>query len=110
MLGTLGLTIEQLEYLCYSNNIPTETLMTQIRIIRNYPHPPSMVWRAITDPKLVARWTVTGQGGRPVGFTPIVGSKFQLVVQPVPGWRGVVYCEVLEVDDQRLLRYTWRGE
>jgi len=69
-----------------------------------------MVWRAVTDPKLVARWTVTGQGGRPVGFTPIVGSKFQLVAKPVPGWRGIVYSEVLEVDEPRLLRFSWRGE
>jgi len=53
---------------------------------------------------------VTGQGGRPVGFTPIVGSTFQLVAKPVPGWRGIVDCEVLEVDAPRLLRYTWRGE
>jgi uncharacterized protein YndB with AHSA1/START domain len=84
--------------------------MTEIRIVRDYPHPPARVWRAVTDPELVARWTVTGRGGRPVGFTPIVGRKFQLVGKPVPGWRGIVYCEVLEVDEPRLLRYTWQGE
>jgi uncharacterized protein YndB with AHSA1/START domain len=84
--------------------------MTEIRIVRDYPHPPAMVWRAVTDPELVARWTVTGQGGRPVGFAPIVGSKFQLVAKPVPGWRGIVDCEILEVDEPRLLRYTWQGE
>jgi uncharacterized protein YndB with AHSA1/START domain len=84
--------------------------MAKIRIVRDYPYPPASVWRAVTDPELVARWTVTGQGGRPVGFTPIVGSRFQLVAKPVPGWRGVVDCEVLEVDEPRLLRYTWRGE
>jgi uncharacterized protein YndB with AHSA1/START domain len=39
-----------------------------------------------------------------------VGSRFQLVAKPVPGWRGIVDCEVLEVDEPRLLRYTWRGE
>jgi uncharacterized protein YndB with AHSA1/START domain len=84
--------------------------MTEIRIIRDYPQPPAMVWRAVTDPALVARWTVTGQGGRPVGFRPIVGSTFQLVAKPVPGWRGIVDCEVLEVEEPRLFRYTWRGE
>ena len=84
--------------------------MTEIRIVRDYPHAPTTVWRAVTEPELVARWTVTGQGGRPVRFTPIVGSTFQLVAKPVPGWRGIVDCEVLEVDAPRLLRYTWRGE
>ena len=39
-----------------------------------------------------------------------MGSRFQLVAKPVPGWRGIVDCEVLEVDEHRVLRYTWRGE
>ncbi len=84
--------------------------MARIRIVRDYPYPPDTVWHAVTDPELVARWTVTGQGGRPVGFTPIVGSRFQFVAKPVPGWRGIVDCEILEVDEPRALRYTWRGE
>jgi uncharacterized protein YndB with AHSA1/START domain len=84
--------------------------MAKIRIVRDYPYPPVMVWHAVTDPELVARWTVTGQGGRPVGFTPIVGSSFQFVAKPVPGWRGIVDCEILEVDEPRAFRYTWRGE
>jgi len=84
--------------------------MSEIRIVRDYPYPPATVWRAVTDPELVARWTVTGRGGRPVGFTPTVGTRFQLVGKPLPGWRGIVYCEVVEVEEPRLLRYTWRGE
>jgi uncharacterized protein YndB with AHSA1/START domain len=84
--------------------------VSEIRIVRDYPHPPARVWRAVTDPELVARWTVTGRSGRPVGFVPQVGTKFQLIGKPVPGWRGIVDCEVLEVNAPRLLRYTWRGE
>ncbi len=84
--------------------------MSEVRIVRDYHHPPTTVWHAVTDPELVARWTVTGQGGRPAGFTPVVGSRFQIVAKPVPGWGGTVYCEVLEVAEPRLLRYTWRGE
>jgi uncharacterized protein YndB with AHSA1/START domain len=85
-------------------------MMSEIRIVRDYQYPPTMVWRAVTDPELVARWTVTGQGGRPVGFAPIVGNTFQIIAKPVPGWGGTVYCQVLEVEEARLLRYTWRGE
>lgn len=84
--------------------------MSEIRIVREYPHPPARVWRAVTDPELVSRWTMTGRGGRPVGFTPTVGTTFQLIGKPVPGWRGIVYCEVLEVSEPDLLRYSWRGE
>ena len=84
--------------------------MTDIRIVRDYPHPPATVWRAVTDPELISRWTTTGRGGRPVGFSPTPGTRFQLVAKPVPGWRGIVDCEVLEVREPSLLRYSWTGE
>jgi uncharacterized protein YndB with AHSA1/START domain len=81
--------------------------MSIIHIVRDYPHPREKVWRAVTDPEIVPRWTVTGAGGRPVGFEPVVGTKFQLIAKPKPGWNGVVDCEVLEVDAPSLLRYSW---
>src|ERR1700745_1769928 len=83
--------------------------MSDIRIVRDYPQAPDKVWRAVTDPELVPRWTATGQGGRPAGFEPVVGNKFQFIAKPVPGWRGIVDCEVVEVREQSLLRYTWVG-
>ena len=83
--------------------------MSEIHIVRDYPQAPDKVWRAVTDPELIPRWTATGQGGRPVGFEPVVGNKFQFVAKPVPGWRGIVDCEVVEVRAESLLRYTWIG-
>jgi uncharacterized protein YndB with AHSA1/START domain len=84
--------------------------VTDIRIVRDYPHPPAKVWRAVTDPALIPLWTATGAGGRPEGFTPVVGTKFRFVAKPKPGWGGVVYCEVLEADAPSLLRYSWAGD
>ena len=84
--------------------------MSEFRIVRDYPHPIAKVWRVLTDPELVPRWTHTGQGGRPEGFAPVVGTRFRFVAKPVPGWRGIVDCEVLEVDEPRLLRYSWLGD
>jgi uncharacterized protein YndB with AHSA1/START domain len=84
--------------------------MTDIRITRDYPHPPAKVWRTVTDPEIVPRWTATGRGGRPEGFSPVIGTRFRFVGKPVPGWRGVVECEVLEVHEPTLLRYSWRGD
>jgi uncharacterized protein YndB with AHSA1/START domain len=81
--------------------------MTDIHIVRDYPYPPAKVWRAVTDPDLIPLWTATGQGGRPVGFVPVVGTRFQFVARPVPGWRGILDCEVLEVREPSLLRYSW---
>jgi uncharacterized protein YndB with AHSA1/START domain len=83
--------------------------MTEIRIVRDYPQSPAIVWRAVTDPELIPRWTATGQGGKPAGFQPVVGTRFQFVAKPVPGWRGIVDCEVIEVREQALLRYSWVG-
>jgi uncharacterized protein YndB with AHSA1/START domain len=83
--------------------------VAEIRIVRDYPHPPVKVWRAVTDPALIPLWTSTGAGGRPEGFTPAVGTKFRLVAKPKPGWNGIVDCEVLEVDEPWLLRYSWVG-
>jgi uncharacterized protein YndB with AHSA1/START domain len=83
--------------------------MSDIRIVRDYPHSPAKVWRAVTDPDLVPLWTATGRGGRPVGFSAAVGTKFQLVGKPVMGWRGIVDCEVIEAREPSLLRYSWIG-
>jgi uncharacterized protein YndB with AHSA1/START domain len=84
--------------------------MSDFRIVRDYPHPPAKVWRAVTDPALVPLWTSTGAGGRPEGFAPVAGTKFRFVAKPKPGWNGVVDCEVLEVNEPSLLRYSWTGD
>ena len=84
--------------------------MSEIHIVCDYAHPPAKVWRAVTDPALVPLWTVTGAGGRLEGFAPVVGTKFRLVARPRPGWNGVVDCEVLEVNEPSLLRYSWTGD
>ena len=63
----------------------------------------------MTDPELVAPWTTTGRGGRPDGFEPRVGCEFRFIGKPLPGWKGTVYCQVLEVRAPELLRFSWRG-
>lgn len=83
--------------------------MADIRITRDYPHPPELVWRALTEPDLVPRWTAKGRGAAPEGFRPEVGCEFRFVGRPVPGWDGIVRCEVVAADAPHLLSYTWRG-
>jgi uncharacterized protein YndB with AHSA1/START domain len=84
--------------------------MTAIRITRTYPHPLATVWHVLTDPETVPQWTSSGRGGRPEGFSAAVGTRFRFVGKPVPGWRGIVECEVLEASPPTLLRYSWRGD
>jgi uncharacterized protein YndB with AHSA1/START domain len=81
--------------------------MSGIHIVRTYPHAPEKVWRAVTDPELIPRWTATGAGARTEGFATTVGTRFTYIAKPKPGWKGVVDCEVLEVREPSLLRYSW---
>ena len=76
--------------------------MTVIRIVRDYPHPPAKVWRALTEPQLMVLW-----GMRPEGFSLAAGTRFKLFGKPNPRWRGFVECEVLEAREPALLRYAW---
>ena len=84
--------------------------MSEYHVVREYPKPLPIVWKTLTDPELVPLWTSTGQGGRPEGFTPEVGTKFRYVGKPFPGWDGIVRCKVLALDAPRLLRYDWRNK
>lgn len=84
--------------------------MSRIHLVNDYPHPIAAVWRALTEPALIERWTTTGRGGRPVGFSTTVGTRFQYVAKPTLGWRGIVDCEVLETREPTLFRYSWRGD
>jgi uncharacterized protein YndB with AHSA1/START domain len=65
-------------------------------------HPPEKVWRALTDPKLLADWLMPV-----VDFKLEPGAAFMFKTQPYPGWDGTVSCQLLEIEPQRKLRYTW---
>jgi len=84
--------------------------MGAIHIVHEYRHPPTKVWRALTDPVLIPLWTAQGFGAQPEGFSPKVGTRFRFVARPRPGWRGIVECEVREVREASLLRYSWVGD
>ncbi|WP_405923375.1 SRPBCC domain-containing protein [Streptomyces sp. NBC_00035] len=60
-------------------------------------HPPAAVWRALTDPDLHARWWAAGD------VRPVVGHRFTLDM----GKWGLQPCEVLTVEPERLLRYSF---
>lgn len=75
-----------------------------ITIETHLPDRPDVVWRALTDPKALSEWLMPVEG-----FAPVVGCRFRLTAKPMPGWDGVVHCEVLEVEEGRLLTYSWQG-
>jgi uncharacterized protein YndB with AHSA1/START domain len=79
-------------------------MKSDIRLVREYPHPRAKVWRALTEPELMAKW-----GMRPEGFAPVVGTAFKLIGKAVPGWRGFIECVVTEARAPEVIAYSWIG-
>jgi uncharacterized protein YndB with AHSA1/START domain len=65
-------------------------------------HAPEKVWRALTDPALLAEWLLPV-----IGFELDRGASFTFKAPPQPGWDGMVNCRMLEIEPQRKLSYTW---
>jgi uncharacterized protein YndB with AHSA1/START domain len=81
----------------------TSDQATSIEVDQFLPHPPPKVWRALTDPRRIERWLM------PNDFAPVAGHRFTFHTEPRPGFDGVVQCEVLTLDPERLMRWSWRG-
>ena len=67
-------------------------------------HPPRKVWRALTEPALLAEWLLPV-----VGLALERGAEFSFRAPPQPGWDGVVGCRFVEIEAERKLAYTWRS-
>jgi uncharacterized protein YndB with AHSA1/START domain len=76
-----------------------------VRVDEFLPHKPARVWKALTDPVLLAKWLM------PNDFRPVVGHRFTFRTDPRPnvGFDGIIHCEVLAAEPERLLRFSWRG-
>jgi uncharacterized protein YndB with AHSA1/START domain len=76
----------------------TETISFEFDL----PHSPEKVWRALTDPELLAEWLL-----------PVVALRvepeaaFTFKAPPQPGWDGIVNCRFREIEAQRKLSYSW---
>jgi len=65
-------------------------------------HSPEKVWRALTDPALLAEWLLPVVDGK---LEP--GAAFTFKTQPYPGWDGIVNCRILAIEPHRTLSYAW---
>jgi uncharacterized protein YndB with AHSA1/START domain len=73
----------------------TET--RSVVIEREMPFPPERLWRALTQPHLIQEWLMKND------FEPVVGHQFKLRGD----WGGVLDCQVLAVEPNRTLSYSW---
>ena len=75
-------------------NAATETLSVVVE--REMPFPPEKIWRALTQPHLIEEWLMKND------FKPVVDHRFNLRAD----W-GAVDCQVLAVEPNKTLSYTW---
>ena len=75
-------------------NTAMETL--SVIVEREVAFPPEKIWRALTQPHLIEEWLMKND------FKPVVGHGFNLRAD----W-GAVDCQVLAVEPNKTLSYTW---
>ena len=76
------------------NDPSTET--RSVVVEREFAFPPEKLWRALTQPHLIEEWLMKND------FKPAVDHRFNLRAD----W-GAVDCQVLTVEPNRTLSYTW---
>jgi uncharacterized protein YndB with AHSA1/START domain len=74
----------------------TATEARSVVVELELPHPPEKIWRALTQPHLIEEWLMK------TDFQPVVDHRFNL-----RGDWGTVDCQVMEVEPNKTLSYTW---
>ena len=70
--------------------------LRSVVVERDIAYPPEKIWRALTQPHLIAEWLMKND------FAPTVGHSFKLT-----GDWGSVDCQVRTVEPGKTLSYTW---
>ena len=79
---------------------PAASEVRSVVVERDFAHAPAKLWRALTQPHLIAEWLMSND------FAPVVGHTFKLRGE----WGGVLDCEVLALEPERSLAYTWNHQ
>ena len=74
----------------------TSAATLSVVVEREIPHPQEKIWRALTPPHLIEEWLMK------TDFKPVVDHHFNLRAD----W-GAVDCQVLAVEPNKTLSYTW---
>ena len=81
----------------------TTTATHTLVIEKELPHSPEKIWRALTEGSLIKEWLMDND------LQPVVGHRFNFRSTPMPNWNGVIDCEVLVVEPNKKLSYSWNS-
>ena len=76
------------------NETSTET--RSVVVEREFPYPPEKLWRALTQPHLIAEWLMQND------FVPAANHRFKLGTS----W-GHIDCQVKTIEPNKTLSYSW---
>ena len=79
----------------------TTTGTRTLVIEREMPHLPEKIWRALTEGSLIKEWLMEND------FQAVVGHSFQFRSTPAPGWNGIIDSQVLVIEPNKKLSYSW---
>jgi uncharacterized protein YndB with AHSA1/START domain len=79
------------------------TTTRSLVIEKELPHPPEKIWRALTQGPLIKEWLMDND------LRPVVGHRFNFRSTPMPNWNGVIDSEVLVVEPNKKLSYSWNA-
>jgi uncharacterized protein YndB with AHSA1/START domain len=74
----------------------TATELRTVTVEREIAWPPEKIWRALTQPHLIAEWLMNND------FAPVADHRFKFTAD----W-GSVDCQVQTVEPNRTLAYSW---
>ena len=74
----------------------TATELRSVIVEREIAYPPEKIWRALTQPHLIAEWLMNND------FAAVVDHSFKFTAD----W-GSVDCQVQTVEPNRALAYSW---
>ena len=74
----------------------TDTQTRTVTLERQIPYPPEKLWRALTQPHLLAEWLMQ------TDFVAEPGHSFRFTAD----W-GAVDCKVIKIEPLRSLSYRW---
>jgi uncharacterized protein YndB with AHSA1/START domain len=79
------------------------TTTRSLVIEKELAHPLEKVWRALTQGPLIKEWLMDND------FEPVVGHGFNFRSTPMPNWDGKIDCQVLAVEPNKRLSYSWNA-